>query len=783
MQKSQVTSLRSRSSSIARTMCLLVLGVLWLAAPSFAATDRVIYVKNLTLWGADSNGANQQQISEPGSENRIYTADLSPNGQTIVANGCCGKTYLFDFNTHVRTVLYAETANAGREPKFSPDGKKVIFSVGSSAEGLDIATINTDGTGFKKIITWKGEQNSPDFSPDGTKIAFESKTESKGKSLTGGDQIFVANADGTSPVQVTKNSGNIISGSQEPAFSPNGSLLTFTGQTKTGPQIYTVSTSGTNQTQITTNEGGASDWSPDGSLLLFGTSRNKANGYDLYTVNSTGGNEQPFITSPTDNLEAGWYRHPSTTVHFFDYLAAKFRPVLRFDNSETWRPLNIESFLGEKQHHLCEGEACESTALTSAADLNHKRTTGAYIKIAGTKPNAETYHSPYSECTVNGLRDCDTGPKSAIYYRSPGIYGGYEYIDYWYFYRANYFLENLDFHDGDWEGATVAPSLEGPSFDYAAFSQHGTFYSYLRNVLRCEDTPASGLPERGTCSSTSARIDDLVANGDHANYTTPCKEELPTSCQQNGEGHFEAGYDGSKRWGNAYADPTTSSLPMPLMGSNSWTDWPGKWGSPASGPEEGSGPPSPGNQSFKIACATIDNEPGCTTGPRTASLRNPFAPIQSGSTTSPGLTAVSCSSWAGQGISTVACNPKELRRAVLTGHIGGDNGMTLSVSGEHGISASGHGITQYTGQGILHSGAQLSIAGPVTNETEVLVHTYDPAHKHLLLARFDLAMPNSGAHIARMAHQALRLRVARSRAGHIILSLGKFHAQEVSVMR
>jgi hypothetical protein len=381
------------------------------------------------------------------------------------------------------------------------------------------------------------------------------------------------------------------------------------------------------------------------------------------------------------------------------------------------------------------------------------------------------------------LRDCDTGPRSSIYYRAPGIYGGYEYIDYWYFYRANYFFEKIDFHEGDWEGATVAPSLEGDSFDYAAFSQHGTFYSYLRNVLRCEDKPASTLPERGTCSSTSHRIDDLVANGDHANYTTPCKEELPTSCQQNGPYHAEAGYDGTHRWGRAYDESATSLLSMPAIGSNGWTDWPGNWGSPAITPEEGSGPASPGNQTFKVECASLDNEPGCTTGPRTASLSNPFAPIQGGSTASPGLTAVSCSSWAGQGISAVACNPRELRRAVLTGHVGASGGMNISVNGENGTTASGRGITQYASRTVLGSGAQLSIAGPVTSETDVLVRTYDPAHKHLLLGRFQLDMPKVGAHITRAANLTLRLRVARTRTGHLVLSLGKFHARGVSVVR
>jgi hypothetical protein len=155
------------------------------------------------------------------------------------------------------------------------------------------------------------------------------------------------------------------------------------------------------------------------------------------------------------------------------------------------------------------------------------------VKVAGEGDVEQSYHSPYSECTSSGLLDCDSGPRSAIYYRSPGVYGGYEYIDYWFFYRANLYSGEIDFHQGDWENVTVAPSLTTDSFDYAAFSQHGTDYAYARGVLRCENSPGSEIPAAGTCSSTSDRIDDMVAYGSHADFTTPCSQKLPTDCRNN----------------------------------------------------------------------------------------------------------------------------------------------------------------------------------------------------------------------------------------------------------
>lgn len=101
-----------RSSYIAWALCVTLAGLLLLAPPSLAANDRVAYVDNNTLWTADSQGGNREQVTD--SENRIFTDDLSPDGTTAVVagffHGASGLS-LVNVATHVRTQLYTGEAS------------------------------------------------------------------------------------------------------------------------------------------------------------------------------------------------------------------------------------------------------------------------------------------------------------------------------------------------------------------------------------------------------------------------------------------------------------------------------------------------------------------------------------------------------------------------------------------------------------------------------------------------------------------------------------------------
>ncbi len=179
-------------------------------------------------------------------------------------------------------------------PAWSPDGSQIAFATPDAANvKVGIAVINADGSGLRRLAADSAFlDGQPGWSPDGTQIVF---------TAGGGDAIDAMNADGSGRRRLlTKLAGDDY---RNPKWSPNGARIAFTstrGKASNNAadyELWVMNADGSNPRQLTTNtaEEHHPDWSPDGSQILFGRG-GPAGG--VFTIKPDGTSETKLVTDP-----------------------------------------------------------------------------------------------------------------------------------------------------------------------------------------------------------------------------------------------------------------------------------------------------------------------------------------------------------------------------------------------------------------------------------------------------------------------------------------------------
>lgn len=230
------------------------------------------------------------QIALTSGKNLVLTPRFSPNGQDIA--------YLsFDRRgtaiVYVYNLISKKTSRLGIfnglsiAPHFSPDGKKIIFSLsrdGSTAiytycrEKRELTKLTDNASGY--IST------SPCYAPNGDHIIF---TSDRGE---GREKIYLMEKDGESEGKSAKRISQGDGTYSQPVWSPRGDLIAFTKKYQGQFYIGVMNTDGSGERLIATGwlvE--APVWAPNGRLLMFAREeklgKNKIK-RQLYTVDLSG---------------------------------------------------------------------------------------------------------------------------------------------------------------------------------------------------------------------------------------------------------------------------------------------------------------------------------------------------------------------------------------------------------------------------------------------------------------------------------------------------------------
>jgi len=419
-------------------------------------------------------------------------------------------------------------------------------------------------------------------------------------------------------------------------------------------------------------------------------------------------------------------------------LAAQFRPWLKFDTLEKWRPLAISSLFeerigGQPAHDFCERPPVEPcTPIQSEADFTQLAgNVGAlgsstYVNLAGSR--LDEYHGP-AQC--GDLADCGTGPASTIYYHVTQSNDRF-YIDYWWFLRFNNFYRSgpalscrtavareqgiCDEHEGDWEGVTaVTTPGDDSQLDYVVYAAHKGTFRYAASEIGLHD---------GT------RPNVYVARGSHASYPQACQKSCDQPIALSAQGLItlpESSFDGTQDWARNGETCTANapnscllSLPRTDRDPLAWTVWQGEWGhgcEDACGNQPGIGSPrSPGLQ---------------------ARYQTPWCSTQGAVFTCDSI-ALGCSDWLGPLVVAVACDPAALAEGLASPEETrpGNLALTPRRKGKTAETTSAEttpGVVQVLGDP-LAPGDELGVSGGGRG-LQVLVRAQQGSH--LVEARFD----------------------------------------------
>ena len=237
-----------------------------------AFSTRIAYItadgdfkdKHYTLWIADSDGENSQEILR--SNEPIMSPSWSPDGQRIayasLEKGGRQKVYLQNWQTSERQLIKTPLSGLYGAPSWAPDGERIAFTITKNGNA-DIYTLNLKTQQMRKLTTHWAIDTEPVWTPDGQTVIF---TSDRG----GRPQLYKVPSSGGQAQRLTFEGRENL----KAAVSPDGKMIAMVHNSGNGNgyQIATMELA-SGATQILT-EGRLDEspsFAPNGSMIIYAT--------------------------------------------------------------------------------------------------------------------------------------------------------------------------------------------------------------------------------------------------------------------------------------------------------------------------------------------------------------------------------------------------------------------------------------------------------------------------------------------------------------------------------
>src|SRR5439155_1142159 len=234
------------------------------------------------------DGGTGQSLPVNGS---VTFNQLSVGSHQFLLSGVATNCTLLSPNPVTVAVTAGDTAQATFQLSCGAPLRPIAFS-SNRDYSTSIYAMNADGSGVVQLTDnppdYRLRDGAPAWSPDGTRIAFWTTRD-------GDWEVWVMNADGRGVTRLTNSLGQF-----DPAaivWSPDGTKIGF----HAGGDIYVMNADGSNPVNVTNTPDWNDDivWSPDGRTIAFQTLSSSSGFVEIWVVNDDGSSLKPIAGGGT----------------------------------------------------------------------------------------------------------------------------------------------------------------------------------------------------------------------------------------------------------------------------------------------------------------------------------------------------------------------------------------------------------------------------------------------------------------------------------------------------
>jgi TolB protein len=247
----------------------------------------------------------------------------SPDGRRFVyISVILGKEQLITMNTDGSQLAQITHDDADHEDEsWSPNGRQIVFVRVSETEKR-LYIVDSDGSRPRAVSPAGGHAIHPEWSPDGTKIIYSTDDDRYPPAKNPTDIIVVELA--------TAKTTMLIKGDQDvntyPQWSPDMKFIVWRRllMPERNSEVFVANADGSDPHNITNNPAfdGWPAWSPDGQLIAFASNRNSS-GYQIFVMNPDGSDVR-LVANTEGRATSPRWSPDSKTIYFTNCVARDY---------------------------------------------------------------------------------------------------------------------------------------------------------------------------------------------------------------------------------------------------------------------------------------------------------------------------------------------------------------------------------------------------------------------------------------------------------------------------